>query len=458
MMTNIFSPNDMLLDQTMLCEASRLLKGAPARGSFNTERLFNLSMLLDALALHEHIYVLKAELPPDANSLQLREHLLKKGIVSQMDTAPYLSEIRREFNVFLSNLKRSRRRASSPSKSAIEQVKYAINDFLGSPSYDTQHRDDKNRREDIRDELIKEYEGNLAHWWINRRQDNPATPLSPHENDLISHPFLALGEHMLDYVDYFYSGAITTGVSHLRTFVYWRVSEHAGIPLYPSSQRIPQLDTFADHIRLSTAEKIYRVIADAFKENIELVYEDEAQIPLFLPPSLSIFLDLYRSSHDLSRTIDDFRDEFAGVRRDFRSLEEKFTNAETLQERIAIKHQLGDVIKSVKTHYQLDDDSVLESVLGYAPAVLNPLTNPADPSKYSKELLTQPVEWLRHWWRKRSLRHVFRLRERLYQVSRYERLASEVLEVQLDEQDKQKFYGYYNDYLALYGRKSLESP
>src|SRR2546422_1899120 len=103
-MSNLFLPNDMLLDQTMLCEASRLLEGSPQGAAFadylsnlnqsstiidrsyymgverwppsNAERLFNLSMLLDGIALHDHLYTLKAELPPDVTILRLRQLLL----------------------------------------------------------------------------------------------------------------------------------------------------------------------------------------------------------------------------------------------------------------------------------------------------------------------------------------------------------------------------------------------
>jgi len=258
---------------------------------------------------------------------------------------------------------------------------------------------------------------------------------------------------MLDLVNHYYSGAAFEGASHLRTFVYWRISEHAGIPLYPSSRRIPQLDAFADHIRLSVAEKIYQVIAESFKEKIELVYEDEAEVPLFLPPSLSIFFDLYRSSPDLPTAIDDFRSEFAGIRQDFQSLQVKLAKARTLQERIEVKRELSKVTESVKAHYQLNEDSFLETVLGFVPQVLNPLSNPADPSKYSKELLTKPVEWIKDWWRRRSLRHVFHLRKRLYQIAEYEQLASQVLGVQFDEKANQDFHKHYSEYLALYQRR-----
>jgi hypothetical protein len=136
-MVEMFSPNDMLLDQTMLCEASRLLEACPQGREFveylqeiphsrdskyvlgqyglgigsghgwppsNAERLFNLSILLDGLALHDHLYVLQAELPPDAASLRLRQLLIEKDIVREMETAPYLPMIIEEFNQFFNQL------------------------------------------------------------------------------------------------------------------------------------------------------------------------------------------------------------------------------------------------------------------------------------------------------------------------------------------------------------------
>jgi hypothetical protein len=76
---------DVLVDQTMICEASRLLENDPDLNKYtrkmpwwpptHTERLVHLSTLLDALALHEHLYVLKAELPDYADKLSLRRSL-----------------------------------------------------------------------------------------------------------------------------------------------------------------------------------------------------------------------------------------------------------------------------------------------------------------------------------------------------------------------------------------------
>ncbi len=393
----------------------------------NAERLFNLSMLLDGIALHDHLYTLKAELPPDATGLQLRQLLIEKDIVREMETAPYLPKIKREFSNFFGK--------QIGDRIISNQIEQALDAFLGNSTGNSAFGD---RDRILLEGLRQEYEGTLSHWWFDG------------DERLFSQPFLALGEHLLESVSYFGSGTIVSGVSYLRTFIYWRISEHANIPLYPSSSRIPQLDAFASHIRLFTAEKIYQVVAQAFKENIHLVYEDEAFIPLCLPPSLSIFFELYRSSHDLSKAIDDFRKEFAGVRQDIYSFEEKLKKAKTLQDRIEIKHNMKDVLSSMKTYYQLNNDLHLETILGFAPEILNPLTNPTDPSKYSDKLLTMPVSWVKDWWKKRSFRHVFDLRKRLHKIAEYEQLASSILNIDFGRTDNHDFYEFDDKYQSLY--------
>ncbi|MCI0615658.1 hypothetical protein L0244_21940 [bacterium] len=407
----------------------------------NTERLVNLSILLDGLALHDQLYVLKAELPPDTEVLNLRKLLLNKGILQELDTTPYLPKIKNEFDTFHSSLVSSNQKGLHRyRKNEGVDIAKIVAAFLGGNTLESKSSNKphfglyRESPEVILEGLKQEYEGTLSHWWLDK-----------YTEELASKPFLALGKHILENVNYFSSGAVISGISHLRIFVYWRVSEHARIPLYPSSQRIPQIDVFSDHIRSSVSEKVYQVVAAAYKSNVETVYEDETQIPLFLPPTLAVFFEIHRSTHDLEKTIDIFRKEFAGIRRDFRLLEERLVASSTLQERIEIKRQLEEVVRSVKKYHEMNDDSFIEAILGFAPEVLNPLSNPTDPSKYSKELLTKPLTWIKDWWKSRPLRHVFRLRKRLYAVSNYERLVSDAIGIEFNQEEKKHYLERYSE-------------
>lgn len=470
-MSNVFTPNDLLLDQTMLCEASRLLQNCPEGEPFvnyfirfakdqeilssrlyglyecerrswlpsNSERLFNLSLLLDGLALHNQLYVLKAELPPDAEALQLRTLLLEKGILKEIETVPYLPKIRHDFDVYFSQLPLSRRPAGLSREMTAKQIKQLVDEFVGESVLSVKALESESQKKPVLDALVSSYEGTNEHWRIG--------------NDWLKLPFLALGEYMLDTI-HLYSSGMVSGISHLRTFVYWRLSEHIGIPLYPSSRRMPLLSALAENIQLHASERLYQAIADIFKEDIDMIRKDDSAIPFVPPPSLSVFLTLYRSSRDLSKAIDDFRDEFAGVRQEFSTLAEKRMKARTLQERLEFAHQLNDIVQSVKTHYRRQDRSFLAAFFAFAPDVLNPLSNPLDPSKYSTTLLTKPVEWIKSWWKRRPLQHVLHLRERLYQLAIDERLASEMLGIEFNARVTEDFYRHYNAYLDLYKRKS----
>src|SRR3954452_2956216 len=113
----MFETDAVLLDQTMLCEASRLLAGSPVGHEYteslqrfdlsygvrelqwramplsNAERLLHLETTARALLLYERLYVVSAELPPDATALPLRQILLNFGIVEELDTTEVAQEI-----------------------------------------------------------------------------------------------------------------------------------------------------------------------------------------------------------------------------------------------------------------------------------------------------------------------------------------------------------------------------
>jgi hypothetical protein len=483
--TNQFDANDVLIDQTMVCEASRLLlktrqlsqseiphaylgflDGEPS----DVERLLHLSMLLDALALHEHLYVLNAELPADATKLELRKLLLDKGIIKELDTVSYVEKVCRDFQTFLDSLLSIGQINSLEELLAFnqgkldvdrrgiaqtgEQIVKAVRLFLngkGPGSYDSA------------------YSPELMSYYLARERTGPQTlqllsernrkrELRFEQTELADRPLFVLGDEMLNDLNAFDSGHAGRGVSHLRTFLYWRISEHARIVLYPSCRRAAQIDLFTDYLRAGISEKVYHVVAQAFESTLEMVYADEAPVPLFLPPTLAIFLEIYQSTSDLSEAIDEFRAQFAPMREAFQKLENDLLNAKTLRERVEIKDKILKTLKSLASHHELKDEATLETVIGYAELVAKPFSNPLDPSKYSKELLLKPVDWIKGWWRDRPLRTAFQLKKRLQSIEDYEHLASRVLGLTFDRHEKELFLEHYNSYLSLHQRKPRALP
>jgi hypothetical protein len=479
---NPFDANDVLVDQTMVCEASRFIDRKDLRDSYlvglagepgpsNTERLLHFSMLLDALALHEHLFVLDAELPSDAKDLEFRNLLLSKGIIRELRTAPYAEKVVNDFQTFLNSLVQIdnidslddliqfNQGKTDNEYSGISEVAATISQAVkvlllgqGPASYDASYSS-----------------GTIGHALASRRTGVHTLRLLSERSDreqqtrferadLISRPFYVLGKEMLSDLGAFDSGHVGRGISHLRTFIYRALSEHARIVFYPSCRRAAQIDLLGDHLRASISEELYRVVARAFESDVREVYADEAAVPILMPPTLTIFLETFKTSPDLSRAIDSFRNEFAALRQGLRKLENENLEATTLGERLEIKHRIVQILESLKSHYKMRDDATLETVLGFGEVALKPLTSPLDPSKYSSELIKKPLNWIKTWWRNRPLKAAFQLKKRLQSIDEYEKLSSEVLGIEFDRKEKERFNSDYNSYLSLYQRKATPAP
>jgi hypothetical protein len=470
-----FGANDVLVDQTMLCEASRLFGtnragpgyrntqhvfGVGERRPSDTERLLHLSILLDALALHERLYVLRAELPEDWPTLSLRNTLFEMGVVAEFDPSPYAEAIGRDFRDFV---------AANESYSNVGSLDDLINFNRGARGEDDRSGP-RVRRAIILNAverflagrygvggdysgLADDDGGDRVGYYLGRERggSKELVQLSQAaEPDLASRPFYILGRDMVRHIEDVGSGYAHRAASYLRTFVYWGVSEHARVVFYPSCRRYPQIDVLTKHLRSSLAERVYGVVARAFGSTVEAVYEDEREVPLPLPPTLAVFLDMLRSKGNPGAAVEEFRALFAPVRRAFRELEDEFAAATSIAERRKIKQKIAAVTGSLKTHFEHANDTSLETVMGFAPEVLKPLSAPLDPGNYSRELLTKPVGWVRDWWRSRPFRHVFALRKRLESIVGYESLATQALGITLDQGEREYFLEDYRRYLALY--------
>ena len=473
-----FDANDVLVDQTMVCEAARLLaRHETARHPYfaahvrerqpaDVERLLNLSLLLDGLALHEHLFVLDAEDHADAGELELKSLLVGKGILRELETASYAAKISGVFRPFLTSLVDIGKisslddllsfnrgaAASAPSgrTADVETITLAVKTFLSGEVLASCEGADHAAL--VSDDLACHRTGmNTLQLLAGKREGEERLPFA--RPDLVDRPFYVLGKEMLRDLGALHSGRVGRGVSLLRTFIYREVAEEARIVLYPSCRRAAQIELLTDHLRAGIAEEVYRVVARAFETDVETVYADEEPVPLFLPPTLAVFLDIFQSTKDLAKTIDAFRGEFAALRRGLRELETRSLQARTIAERMEIKQKIVSTLGSLVSHYQSKQDATLETVISYGEIALKPLVNPLDPTKYSKELLLKPLGWIKTWWRDRPLRAAFDLRKRLHDIKEYEGLAGRALGLELDQEEKQRFYSVYDAYLALYERK-----
>jgi hypothetical protein len=415
----------------------------------NAERLFHLATLLDAITLYDAVYVLKAELPPDAPLLRLREFLTTSGIVVPIDTKAIAEPISAEFREFLASVTPQHSEVYPIREKLTEEIATVVSCSLQGMPVSKSHATpsphfgaDDYDAETVADGLVKEYEGTVSHWWLELQSKRLA------ENSIAT-----LGGHLLDEIGYFGSGAVVDGVSHLRTFVYWRISDHLAIPFLPSCRRSPQFEAISRQLSPTVHQEVFQVIAAAFKTTVEHAYQDGLPTAIPIPPITSLFLNKMRKQKDFTACIVDIRDEFKGLREAMRRLQSELRGATTIRQRLDAKKILKELLHGLKKHYETCDDAVLDETLGYAPDVLRPLANPSSQETYTANLAKKPLEWIRSWWLKRPFRLAYKLRDRLTSIAAYHDLLPETLGVDIGSEESTEFQELYKQCMSLYGCK-----
>ncbi|MDG9704795.1 hypothetical protein [Streptomyces sp. DH37] len=446
-------PSRVLIDQTTLCEAARLLDGTatplpppPPLGRLGgrppgtAERLVHLSTLLDALLLYDEIHVLDAHLPADAEGLALRRVLLDRRVLRHVDTRPLAEGVSQELTGFLRDAGASREPAGPGRRhrhASAEEVGDGVRRLL-------EHRPPEGEHEDLVQALHGDVEGDMAHWWIGERAA-----------ELRADPLRTLGAQTLRYIGYWSSGAIGGGVSHLRTFVYWRASARLRVPFLPSLHRLPVYHLMTEHVRRTVQDRVYEAVADAFRATVEEVYEEEEPLPLYLPPALALFLDHLRSHGDIAAAVDDLRRRYRGLRRSLAGLQQGLDAGSTLGEVRAARRRLAAALEALRAEIGPDDragapDSV-DRLVDIVPGVLKAAANPLDVGGYADALLARPADRIRSWWLRRPVRAALRLSTRLEDLGRYDRLLEEATGHRCGADEVEELRAGYGAALRLYG-------
>jgi len=374
-----------LIDQTLLCEAARLLRGdeQPGDGDMppdfamgrdwwpttNAERLCHLATLLDSLLLYDVLYVLPAELPPDAENLPLRQMLIKTKVVRMLDVTPLAPQIEEDFTQLVkpfspddqAHVNDSGNEVICDTVHRMLTVKPARSRAYRTPralQWGAPWRARTSTRDYVRkivfEGMVREYEGTLSHWWLD-------------SDELRRNVLAELAKHLVAKISYFSSGAVRSGVSHLRTFVYWRVAEHAGVPLVPSWRRLPQFVVIAEHLRRSLPQQVSAAVARAHRSTVDEVVED---VQPRLPPALALFLDQLKRK-DAYTVIMALRDEWKPLRVAARDLAERLAGSSSMAKRLAAKRHFQSAINQLTAHTKYRTSSRLEQAIGYAPDVLS---------------------------------------------------------------------------------------
>ncbi|MFE9993456.1 hypothetical protein [Streptomyces avermitilis] len=468
--------SSVLIDQTMVCEASRLLERVPLgyRGHFppedryldvgnhemwsttTAERLIHLSMLLDAILLYDQVYVLDSGKPPDEASLTLRRVLLERGILNTVDTRTLALPVSAELTQFFANVTADQAPALDYHWHVPDARVAFPDDWLdwqAAPGYvgesvranlaHEEHHGPHERRI-LLGALRSELEGSPLH-----------TRLFGREDDLRADPFGTLGFDLLREIGRFHSGGLVGGVSHLRTFVCWRTAAHLGLPFIPSLRRLPAYHLMTDHIRTSVQERVYSAVGEAFHSSVSEVYENERPLPLYLPPALSLFLDHLRTNGDIASAIDTLRRSHRKLRRDLATFQQALEDSATLRDARDARRRLADALSVLRADANgAPPHGAIDQVLDIAPDVVQAAANPLNVSSYADALISRPAEWIRSWWVRRPIRSAFALSDRLLGLSQYDQLLEAATGQRCSDADMARVRNRYGQCLALYGGES----
>ena|GEM_PF-5348953 len=147
---------------------------------------------------------------------------------------------------------------------------------------------------------------------------------------------------------------------------------------------------------------------------------------VFVPPFACVALDQSTNPDDLMERIFELRAEHATLRRNFHNLDRERHDAKTMKDRKKILLEQKRLLNAAGEAFDKPHIIKLESVIRYIPELTKPIVTPGDPTKYSANLLLQPIDWLLEWWRRRPISMLFDVAGHIREIEDYRSLASKI--------------------------------
>lgn len=420
-------PHSALISNTMVCEVSRLVNttgDVPGhrwmRGSTQDMRgiqLLDLFSLIEAVVLHEKLYTLPARSTDVVSNLQLRAALIDAGILCELSTAGAHTEIARMLLDGLGSVRDPVKVAGSSSVigqriNFEKRIRDDLAEFLLVLEQAKTEARQQSRQKQARPPLLND---SIDYYLAGGSSAN--IPLDTFEN---------FGQHLIGWIEYRSSGAYEQCTSVLRDAYYIFAAEHFGLPYWPHFSRIEFSRIFPNFFDKATRLQLYTRVANAFRANVEDVFDDADEHIAYIPPFATLVLDRCNSAADLIREILALRDEYASLRMGFARLEDERRSALTIKDRVRSRRRQKLLLDDVGRQFENPAILRLESVVRYVPDLNELNVRPASPSQYAGSCAAMPLELIAKWWRRRPVSKLFELKERLERVHSYEHLVHKV--------------------------------
>ena len=429
---NIDTPRSALTSNTMVCEVSRLFEDESTledrmswrRRSSDAMRVADLLSLIEAVALHDSIYVLPAQVSKDADSLGLRNLLIERRVLKLADTTKLHAALADSILATLSSIKNPVTVAGSAasigrpidfeSRIKPELAKFlmlkpsAVDPRLASTDDDerslyAKFREDSPRIDDARD-FFDEGGGSSQALYAESLED--------------------CGKALIGWIEYHSSGAYEHCTSIVRDMYYVLAAEALELPYWPQSTRREFTSKFPNFFDKQLLLQLYSKLAAEFKCTVADIYDDHKEEIAYIPPFASLVLSRARTRGDIPREILQVREEFSELRMKIGELEMERRLARSIGARLKIKKAQRDLLNEVSSAFASPGLISLEGILRYTPNLAKPVTKPADISSYSPDLLLMPGKQIVRWWKRRPIAKFFHLADKLKSTEDYPKLIA----------------------------------
>ncbi len=390
--TRTSHPSDVITTNNLVLQASHALESK----EFTLGNLFDLSALIEAVVLHEHLLFLGTSAQFDLSSLPLGQLLAAEGIlqgyVPPVSVQDVQDHIYRLFGIPDAYDKVSTNPLFTRSAAASVLPYYGDYDFFSPNNIST----------------------------MNAELDL-AGKLPPFGRELTT------GETLIQTLPHYCFSLVELWSSSnawarrpaqaflVRTLVYWLVADRMKIPFYPDVSRIPMVAHITHHLQTSLAQEASPFIAQAFYLTPQ---ELDASIHPFefpMPPLTALALEQAASPADVGPAILDLRRQFKGFREQIGAYQLAINSAKTLKDLEAARHDLHQAAITLSEAYRQPDRGRIQEITNYYQRALYS-NRSFGPLSYKDEVLFKPPEWLRQWWVKRNAIYICDISQELASI------------------------------------------
>ncbi|MCM3923619.1 hypothetical protein ND748_18355 [Frankia sp. AiPs1] len=208
---------------------------------------------------------------------------------------------------------------------------------------------------------------------------------------------------------------------------YLIVAAAHGLDYFPDCERGIFTAGCLQKVYRSLPMRLYEKVAESLDDSLtggDLVAEWAAISTIPIPPVSALVLDLAATPAELPVALLRVREDFARYRRYFADFKAELEKADTIKERTKLRNRYQVLLNEASGPNA--EIVSLASMLNLTQSVVSAAAAPTAVTGYGALLLTQPIDWIQRWWRRRPLSILLRMDSKLPRLSVYRGLVGKL--------------------------------